>query len=421
MTRPRFMANALLMAIFLFLVSFFVWASIAEIDQVTRANGRVIPSSQIQVIQNLEGGIVREILVNTGDSVKKGDILVRLDPTQFDADFRKNHSDYLTLRSQIIRLKAESDDIPPVFDKQEFRNAPHIAENETSLFLARKASLDADIDLLRVKEAQRRQELLDVQIAYQTAKDAAQSAKDETSILRPLVEKGIEPRIELLRAEQRQREAEGEKRRGTLAIEKAEQALKEVQMEADATRKSFRSAALKEMAEAQSSLSRLVEAMPALEDRLSRTEVRAPMDGTINRVLVATTGGVVQPGMSLVELVPANDSLVIEAEVKPADIAFLSPGQPAKIRITAYDFSRYGNLEGRLETIGADAVLNDNKDYVYRVSVKTNFTSYQVDGKNFPILPGMIADVDILNGKRTILGYLFGPALKLRERAFTEI
>lgn len=421
MTRPRLFANALLFAVFLFVASFFLWASLAQIDQVTRAHGRVIPSSQIQVIQNLEGGIVREILVKTGDRVMKGDILVRLDPTQFDSDFKKNRSDYMSLRAEIVRLTAESNGADPVFDGGEFGDTPHLVESEISLYRARKASLEADIDLLNIKQAQRKQELLDARIAYQTATDAAATAQDETKMLRPLVEKGIEPRLELMRAEQRQREAEGGQRQSALAIDKADQALEEVQLEIDAARKAFRSEALKELADAQAKFSRLIEAMPALEDRLSRTEVRAPMDGTINRVLVATTGGVVQPGMPLVELVPADDSLIIEAEVKPADIAFLSPGQKAKIRITAYDFSRYGSLEGELETIGADAVLNDTEEYVYLVKVRTEATSYQVDGSEFPILPGMIADVDILNGKRTVLAYLFAPALKIRERAFREL
>lgn len=413
-------ANTLLLAIFGFFVIFILWASIAELDEVTRASGRIVPSKQIQTIQNLEGGIVKEILVRQGDEVKAGDILVRLDRTQFDAEFNRNEEEYFTLQAMITRLRAESNFAEPSFEPAFAQDHENLVEQELNLFAARNAEFNASISSLEARLRQIEQAEIEARVSMASAQSASELATKEVEILRPLVERGIEPQLELVRAEQRKIEAEGDYQIAELGIEKAIKSVEEINLQIEAERQKFRAGVLTELNEAQTNLNQLVDSLPALSDRVNRTDVIAPTDGIINQVLVTTIGGVVDSGMPIVELVPLDDTLLVEAEVLPQDIAFLRPGQPARVKLTAYDFARYGALEGNVENISADAILNDNQEYMYVIQVRTQENSLPSDDGDLPILPGMVADVDILNGKKTIMAYLMNPVLKLQENAFRE-
>ncbi len=413
-------ANTLLLAIFGFFVIFILWASIAELDEVTRASGRIVPSKQIQTIQNLEGGIVKEILVRQGDEVKAGDILVRLDRTQFDAEFNRNEEEYFSLEAMITRLTAESNFEEPVYDADFAQEHENLVSRELNLFNARRAEFTASISSLEARLRQIEQEEIEARVSMASAQSASELAAKEVEILRPLVERGIEPQLELVRAEQRKIEAEGEYQIAELGIEKATKSVEEVNLQIEAERQKFRASVLTELNEAQTNRNQLVDSLPALSDRVNRTDVIAPTDGIINQVLVTTIGGVVDSGMPIVELVPLDDTLLVEAEVLPQDIAFLRPGQPARVKLTAYDFARYGALEGNVENISADAILNDQQEYMYVIQVRTQENSLPSDGGDLPILPGMVADVDILNGKKSIMAYLMNPVLKLKENAFRE-
>lgn len=417
---PKLAANALLLCIFGFFTLFILWATFSELDEVTRASGRIVPSKQIQVIQNLEGGIVKEILVRQGDEVKAGDVLVKLDRTQFDAEFNRNEEEYLSLEAMITRLRAESNFEEPVFDEALKTDHENLVSRELNLFNARKAEFDASINSLTARLRQIEQEQIEAEVSLVSAKSASELADAEVEMLKPLVERGIEPQLELIRAEQRKIEAEGEFRKAELGIEIAKKSVEETNLQIEAERQKFRAGVLTELNEAETNRNQLVDSLPALSDRVNRTDVIAPTDGVINQVLVTTIGGVVDSGMPIVELVPLDDTLLVEAEVLPQDIAFLRPGQNARVKLTAYDFARYGALEGNVENISADAILNDQEQYVYVIQVRTQENSLPSDDGNLPILPGMVAEVDILNGKKSIMRYLMSPVLKLQENAFRE-
>ena len=417
---PKIAANALLLCIASFFVLFILWASLSELDEVTRASGRIVPSKQIQIIQNLEGGIVKEILVRQGDKVKAGDVLVKLDRTQFDAEFNRNEEEFLSLEATIARLKAESNFEEPVFDEKLMAEQEYMVSRELNLFNARKAEFDASINSIAARLKQIEQELIETEVSLVSARSASALADREVELLKPLVERGIEPQMELVRAEQRKIEASGDSRIAELGIEKAKKSVEEVNLQIEAERQKFRASALMELNEAETNRNQLVDSLPALSDRVNRTDVLAPTDGIINQVMVSTLGGIVDSGMPIVELVPLDDTLLVEAEVQPQDIAFLRPGQDARVKLTAYDFARYGALEGRVENISADAILNDQEQYVYVIQVRTEENSLPSDDGNLPILPGMVAEVDILNGKKSIMRYLMNPVLKLQEKAFRE-
>jgi membrane fusion protein, adhesin transport system len=417
---PKIAANALLICIASFFVLFILWASLSELDEVTRASGRIVPSKQIQIIQNLEGGIVKEILVRQGDKVKAGDVLVKLDRTQFDAEFNRNEEEFLSLEATIARLKAESNFEEPVFDEKLMAEQEYMVSRELNLFNARKAEFDASINSIAARLKQIEQELIETEVSLVSARSASALADREVELLKPLVERGIEPQMELVRAEQRKIEASGDSRIAELGIEKAKKSVEEVNLQIEAERQKFRASALMELNEAETNRNQLFDSLPALSDRVNRTDVLAPTDGIINQVMVSTLGGIVDSGMPIVELVPLDDTLLVEAEVQPQDIAFLRPGQDARVKLTAYDFARYGALEGRVENISADAILNDQEQYVYVIQVRTEENSLPSDDGNLPILPGMVAEVDILNGKKSIMRYLMNPVLKLQEKAFRE-
>jgi adhesin transport system membrane fusion protein len=289
-----------------------------------------------------------------------------------------------------------------------------------NLFNARKAEFDASTSSLEARLRQIKQEQIETEVSLISAKSASELATKELEILRPLVERGIEPRMELIRAEQRKIEAEGEFRIAELGIEKAKKSVEETNLQIEAEKQRFRAGVLTELNEAETKRNQLVDSLPALSDRVNRTDVLAPTDGIINQVMVTTIGGVVDAGMPIVELVPLDDTLLVEAEVQPQDIAFLHPGQQARVKLTAYDFARYGALEGSVENISADAILNEQDQYVYIIKVRTQENSLPTDDGGLPILPGMVAEVDILNGKKSIMRYLINPVLKLRDNAFRE-
>ncbi len=420
MLNPKLAANALLLSILGFFVFFILWASLSELDEVTRASGRIVPSKQIQIIQNLEGGIVKEILVRQGDTVKAGDVLVRLDRTQFDAEFNRNEEEFFSLEATIARLKAESNFVEPVFEDIINTGHENLINRELNLFNARKAEFNASINSLEARLKQIEQDQIEAEVSLISAKSSSELADKEVEILRPLVERGIEPQLELIRAEQRKIESAGKHRIAELGIEKAKKAVEETYLQIEAEKQRFRAGVLTELNKAETSRNQMVDSLPALSDRVKRTDVLAPTDGVINQVLVTTIGGIVDSGMPIVELVPLDDTLLVEAEVLPSDIAFLRPGQPARVKLTAYDFARYGALEGYVENISADAILNEQDQYMYVIKVRTHENSLPSDDGNLPILPGMVAEVDILNGKKTIMRYLMNPVLKLKDNAFRE-
>ena len=418
---PARAAQLLLYLIAGLVVLTLVWATFAKLDRVTRGQGWVVTSNQLQELQYFEGGIVKEILVAPGQKVVAGELLVRLDPTQMTVAFAQGQEGYNGLVARIARLEAEAAHQPLEFPEVFVNAAPRIVSNERQLYEARMQELRASLDIATSKLDQRRKALDDGRVALETAKDAYTLAAEEHAIMQRLVSRGIEPQVELLRARQREAAAKGDVQRAEIGVGRVQLEITEAEGEIDRIKKTFAASAVDELNKAKAELEELKGELPALQDKVARTEVRAPVAGVVNRVLVSTVGGVVAPGETIVELVPSEDTLLVEARVKPADIGFLSPGQDARVSITAYDSSVYGSLEGAIETISPDAIEDEKTgERFYTIMVRTG--GYELKSKrgDLKILPGMAAEVSVLNGKRSVLAYLIKPISTMSDKALRD-
>ena len=384
-----------------------LWASVARLDRVTRGDGRIVPSNHLQEVQYLEGGIIKEILVKPGTQVKKGDVLVRVDPTRINAEMSQGRDGYNALAAKIARLEASAAGKPLIFPPDVERAAPDIAANERQLFDARQREFAAAIAVETAK-------LNEAEAAFTYAEQSEALAAQELAIVAPLVEKGIEPRLELIRARQRAAAALGEKQRASIAVNSAGS-------ETDRIRSTYFAAIADELARAKAEMGGVSGGLPALKDKVARTDVRSPIDGVVHRVLVATIGGVVQPGQTIVEVVPEGDTPLIEAKIKPADIGFLRIGQPARVKVSAYDSSVYGSFEGAIEAISPDAI-EDPKDGQrhFLITVRLDEAALKTRDGVLPLMPGMGAEVDVLNGRRTVMAYLLKPIAEVSNKAFQE-
>ncbi|MCK1792443.1 HlyD family type I secretion periplasmic adaptor subunit [Pseudomonas violetae] len=403
---------------FLFLL---VWANFAVIDEVTKGDGKAIPSSKIQKIQNLEGGIVAELFVSEGQIVEAGAPLIRLDDTRFASNVGETEADRLAMLLRVERLSAEVDDRPLNFSAEVLKAVPGQAASEESLYISRRQQLHDEIGGLKEQLIQRQQELREFTSKQSQYRNGLALQRQEINMSEPLVAQGAVSPVEVLRLKRAEVETLGQLDATTLAIPRAESAIKEVQRKIDETRGKFRSEALTQLNEARTDLNKARATGKALEDRVSRTLVTSPVRGIVNKLLVNTIGGVIQPGSDLVEIVPLDDTLLVEAKIRPQDIAFLHPGQEATVKFTAYDYTIYGGLKAKLEQIGADTITDEDKKTTYYViKLRTDKSHLGTDEKPLLIIPGMVASVDIITGKKTVLSYLLKPIIRARAEALHE-
>jgi adhesin transport system membrane fusion protein len=417
---PRGFAHLLLVVIVAFFATFLAWASWAELDEVTRGEGKVIPSRQVQVVQNLEGGIVAEIAVREGAIVERGEVLVRIDDIRAASSLRESRARHLALLGALSRLRAEVDETELVFPPEVVAEAPVVAANERALFEARRQALESEIGILRSQAAQREQELSELATRLDQLKRSHELALEELKITEPLAANRVVSRVQLLRLEREVNDLSGELETTRLVVPRAEAALREASRRIEERYLKFRAEAQRELNAVQAEAAALGEVIAAAADTVSRTEVRSPVRGTVKQLFVNTVGGVIQPGADLIEIVPLEDNLLVEAKVRPADIAFLHPGQAAMVKVTAYDFAIYGGLEGVVEDISADTITDEKGESFYRVRVRTHDSALHEAGEPLPIIPGMTTQVDILTGEKTVLDYLLGPILRAKERALRE-
>ena len=403
-----------------FFVAMFVWIAIAEVDTVTRADGRVIPSAKMQVIQNLEGGIVTEIRVKQGQSVKDGDRLVALSTLQADGDMNSRYQQVLGLEARAARLAALASGQQPKFPKSVTDSAPELMSVEMATFLSKKLEQESQASVLSAQLEQKTRELEEAKIGLLATRKSLELGREERATVARLVERGLEPRLELVRIDRTFAEQEGRAEVAAVTIERVRAAINEIGSRKDAMLRQFRSDALNELNRTMADLSPLKQAMPALVDKVSRTEIKAPLNGIVNRVFVTTVGGIVRPGDPIVEVVPADDQLVVEALVSPKDIGFILLGQPARVKITAYDYSIFGAMDGIVQSISADAVPNEKGEAFFQVRIETKTTAINAIDKKLPIMPGMQAQIDIITGKKTILQFLSKPIIGVKENAFRE-
>nr|WP_295370771.1 HlyD family type I secretion periplasmic adaptor subunit [uncultured Sphingosinicella sp.] len=418
--RPKTAANIMLWVIVAFVVAFVLWAAFTELDRAVRGQGRVIPSSQLQVVSNLEGGIVEAILVRTGQIVRRGAPLVRLDQTQTGAEFGSNSAQFEALRMRIARLEGELAGRAPVYPVMGAGGAEQ-ASIERSLHASRMADLNSLLSAAGSRVTQAERSVVEAQAAHAARRSAQGAAESELNLIRPLVQRGIEPRLSLIQAENAAAVAASEAAAASAAVTRAQSSVAEARSTLAQQRQDWRSKAAQELATAQAEMVALRRTLPALSARVDRTVVRSPLAGRVNRVLVTTVGGTIAPGGPLVEIVPSEESLVVEVQVRPEDIAWVRSDQEAKINITAYDSSIYGSLDGRVVAISPDATVNERTgESFYTVRVTTTDKLVDQSGRALEIGAGMIADVSLLGDKRTVLSYLLTPITRLSEQAFRE-
>ncbi len=417
-TGHRF-AYLLSLATCLLIVSFILWASQAVIDEVTRGIGQVIPSQRVQVIQNLEGGILEEVLVQENQIVNKHDVLVRINNTAAASQYRDTYSQALEQEAAIARLTAETTDQKLAFPDS-LKESPLIVQAQKDIFRARQQQLRSELNIIQSQYDQRRQEIAEMEGRRKQLEQSLVLAQKQLNIAKPLRDQGLYPEVDYLKLERDVVTLQGDIDALKLGIPRVRQAVEETRRRSNQRKAEFRSAALDELNRRRIELKSLREAIAAGQDRVTRTDVRSPVRGTVKQLNINTIGGVIQPGQAILEIVPLDDTLLIEARIRPADIAFLHPGQAAMIKITAYDFSIYGGLEGVVEQISADTILDEKGESYYKVKLRTKANSIGYRGADLPIIPGMMASVDILTGKKTVLDYLLKPILRAKQNALRE-
>lgn len=420
--RTPLRASALLFTIFAVILAVVIWAWATEIDDVTRAPGRVVPAGDVQRVQAAEAGVIRAVFVDEGDLVEAGTPLVELDALVQTSQLDREIQRALALEARIERLSAEMEGRSPAFSTELTAAAPELVASEAALHAGRRAELAGEIAVLERRLDQRRLEQAEARSELTTAQQMRALLAEERAIIAPLVERGVEPQTTLLTLRRQEEEIAGRVARAESTLARLETALAEVEDTITATRNRFATEALRELSDATAELAALRPSLPALESMAARAVLRAPVAGIVNRLHRRTLGGAVRAGEEVAEIVPIDDALLVEAYVLPQDIAFLRPDQPVRVKLTAYDFTRYGSLEGRILRIGADAVRRSERDEaeVFVIVVRTEGALFDADGEQVRIIPGMTAEIDILAGRRRVIDYLLQPLERVRDRAFRE-
>jgi membrane fusion protein, adhesin transport system len=392
-------SRVLLLAFLAMFVSFLVWAHFAILDEVKRGNGRVVPSRQTQVVQTLEGGIVGDILIQEGAIVEQGQSLMRIDDTKFASEFGEIRERRAAMAARVARLEAEARGRTEVtFPDQLDKVVPAAVTTETSVFNMRAQKVAQDVDVLnqQVKRLSGTLVLLE----------------RELTLTRKLYEQKVVPEIEMLRLDRQATEMRGQ--------------LAEAQSKITNTVASFRSQADEDLAKSKGDLAVLDENIKSAQDRVRRTDLKAPVHGIVNKLNVTTIGAVVQPGANVMDIIPLDDTLLVEGRIRPQDIAFIRPNQDAVVKLSAYDSSVYGSLKGKVERISADTIVDEKaekserQETFYRVMVRTEKNHLGTAENTLPIIPGMVATVEVLTGQKSVLDYLLKPARTLREDALRE-
>jgi len=395
------------------------WAAEGQIDEIVRGEGKVVPSRQVQIVQSLDGGVVQDILVREGQSVEQGEILLRVDPTRFSASLGENRVEYLALAAKAARLEALANNTPFVAPEEVLAEAPDLATMERLAWQTRTTELNATINIAREQLTQRQQELRETQANRNQAASSCGLTSRELQVTRPLLSSGAVSEVDLLRLQRDVARFCGEQKAAEAQIQRIQSAIHEAETKIEEAELNIRNQARNELSEARSRLATLSEGQAALVDRVRLAEIRSPVRGTIKTLMANTVGGVIQPGKDIVEIVPTDDTLLLEARIQPRDIAFLHSGQKAEVKFTAYDFAIYGGLHGEVEQIGADTITDERGNSYYVVRVRTERASLD-EAAQLRIIPGMVADVNIMTGKRTLLQYLLKPILRAKANSLIE-
>lgn len=401
-----------------------LWASWAEVDEISRAEGKVIPSGKTQIIQSAEAGVVTEILVRAGEHVSAGQQLIQLDDTTTTSSAGEVEAKVLALRAQVARLELEGAGRPPTdytCPPEVVEQAPEICANETQLMTTRAAGLDQGKQVLAQRVEQRQRELNEAETNQGRLERGVALANERLDLIKPLAAKGLVAQTEYLAVQTEVNDLTGQRDATIETIARLQSALEEAQLQVAQADLQFRQEALAEMTLRKAELAGSSQQLRGAADRVLRTDIRSPVDGVVNRIEVTTIGAVVAAGTKLLDIVPVSDKLVVEARLKPSDVAFVVPGQKARIKVTAYDFSIYGGLEGTVTNVSADSIVDPElRETYYLVQIESPRTTIVHNGKELSVLPGMVTSVDILTGKKSILTYLLKPITKAQQEALRE-
>lgn len=422
-SKPKSWGSVLLYAIGGFIVLALVWSFFAKLDQITRGQGQIIPSGQTKIIDHLEGGIIKEILVKEGDIVEQGQVLLLVDATVAKDKYEEGLMVYYRTQAQIARLKAQAENQPFVMPEDVQKNAPEIARREQALYEQALNRVQNEKQIATNELEQRQQEYLQAKAQVDQLENRLSLIEQEAQLMEPLLKSGIVPKMDWIRVQREISDTKGELASARVSVPKAEAAINEAKQKLEQVEISIRNEENRELREAQLRWADIKDNTVKDLDRLQRTEIKSPVRGTIKELKINTIGGVVQPGKDLIAIVPLEDQLLVEAQISPADVAFLSPGMKAVIKVTAYDYGIYGGLDAVLLDISADSIVDektkDQKQY-FRIRLKTNKNYLEKDGKKLAISPGMTAQVDIITGKKTVWQYIMKPILKSTSNALTE-
>lgn len=421
---PPFFARTIVSLVALLIVVFLAWAAFAEIDELARGEGKVIPVSKTQIVQSSEAGIVQTIAVQLGQVVRKGELIVQLNNTTTESSLGESKAKARALGAKVTRLALEevgNYDVDFVCPEDVKAVASKVCENEQSLFAANKASYLNKLGVLQERVRQRENELSEAQANIARLQQNIEAATRQYDLMSPLAKKGLVAQTQLITVERELTDQRGQVNVYTESLERLRGAVEEAKLQVDELALQLRQQALTEKAQTLAELSVIDETIRGASDRVDRTDIRSPVDGIVNTLEVNTIGAYVDPGTVVAGIVPTADVLLIEAKISPRDVAFIRRGQKAIVKITAYDFSIFGGLEGEVTNISADSIVEKEKgETFYLVQVKTDQSELKRNGKAYPIIPGMVASVEIMTGRKTILSYLMKPINKAQSVALTE-
>lgn len=422
--RPPRAWTQIIVVVICVVIAFLLWANWAEVDQISRAEGKVIPSGKSQIVQSAEPGVVTDILVRSGEQVSAGQLLVRLDDTTTASSAGEVEARVLALSAQVERLRIESTGLtlsdyvcPDVVSNE----APDVCSAERDLLESRLQSRTSTAEVLRQRVEQRQRELNEVNVNQDRLETNLTIAQERLALVEPMAERGLTARTDLLALRAEVNDLSGQIAAAEENAARLAAALLEAQLQVQQADQQFRQEALSELTLSSAELASAEQLLRGATDRVNRTEVRSPVDGIVNAVDVTTIGAVVSAGARLMDIVPKSDFLLVEARLKPSDVAFVIPGQTARIQFTAYDFSVYGGLQGIVDNVSADSLVDEQtRETYYLVTVRAEETALNYRGQELATLPGMVTTVDIITGKHSILQYLLKPINKVRQEALIE-
>jgi adhesin transport system membrane fusion protein len=426
--KPKRSVDILFLVIMTVIIGLIVWANIAQVDEMARGEGKVIPSSDIQKVQNFDGGLVSEILVKTGDHVMKDQPLMKIDTTRFQASLEEVKEERLSLLAKKARLNAQLKYNPrkkmnTIDFPEEIKSLEKYSVLEQNIYKNKIEEYQSTLKILELQFEQKIQEKKEIQSTIQQLSKSVKIVNDQMDTIDRMVKSGSKSRVELLNIQKELNTLEGDLNAAKLSLPRSELAISEAENKIREKVKAFSSETYNELQEVESELNKLESRLVSESDKLEKTTIRSPVNGTIKQININTIGSVVKSGVDLIEIVPDSDILLVEAKIDPKDIAFISPAQKALVKITAYDFSIYGGLEGNIVEISADSMVDpnskDDKSY-YRVVVQTKKNYLERNGETLPIIPGMVASVDIITGKKSIMDYFLKPIVKVKENALHE-